>query len=280
VKAVPSLLRRRVRAFGTVLALIVCFGLTACSTSTGPALDPVPVGTDQGAASTAATPTPWAGREYPLHRKIVATTFWVGEISDPNSRDGSQMVSTYDYQWLAHYGGCDGIEEGGVCRTEPRTAVNGFFPTRMAPLQNPYYLDLPFDDLHNPIAFRQRATVVPWANDPGYTGNGTDRSFSYLKNRWVGISNGHRTCYGQIEDAGPAQYHDARYVFGVDDPRPANHKFNHAGMDVSPALNGCLGFRELNGASDTVDWRFVDDVDVPPGPWRRIITTQPPVETP
>lgn len=83
------------------------------------------------------------------------------------------------------------------------------------------------------------------------------------------------TCYGQIEDAGPSHddlYHDAAYVFGTDDVRPAQHRFNNAGLDVSPALNGCLGFADLDGDSDRVSWRFADDADVPDGPWRRLVT--------
>ena len=63
-------------------------------------------------------------------------------------------------------------------------------------------------------------------------------------------------------------------MFGADDRRPANQLYNGAGLDVSPALNGCLGFAELNGANDRVDWQFVDDADVPPGPWRTAVTTQ------
>ena len=38
-------------------------------------------------------------------------------------------------------------------------------------------------------------------------------------------------------------------------------------MDVSPALNGCLNFAELDGDSDVVDWQFVEAADVPAGPW-------------
>lgn len=218
---------------------------------------------------------PRQGREYPLHHDIVATTFWVGEIIDPRAPDGSQAVSTYDSRWLAHYGGCDGVVAAGKCRTEPRGAANGFFPTRMTPQQNPFYLDLPFDDLHDPIAFAQRGSVIPWAGDPGYAGHSSDRSFSYLKNRWVELAGAGRSCFGQVEDAGPAQYHDARYVFGTDDQRPINRKFGGAGLDVSPALNGCLGFHELDGIAK-VDWQFVDAVDVPPGPWSRLVTTEPP----
>lgn len=214
-------------------------------------------------------------RQYPWHTNIVATTFWVGEILDPSAPDGSQTVSTYDANWQANYGGCDGVIEDGVCRTERRDASNGFFPTKMTPRQNPFYLDLPFDDIHDPTAFAMRAKVVPWADDPGYRGRADDPTFSFMKNRWVELRKDGKTCYGQIQDAGPAVYDDAAYVFGNDDRRPANSRFNGAGLDVSPALNGCLGFSQLDGQNDRLDWRFVDAADVPDGPWKRIVTTQP-----
>lgn len=44
-------------------------------------------------------------------------------------------------------------------------------------------------------------------------------------------------------------------------------------MDVSPALNGCLGMKELNGSTDTLSWQFVAAVDVHSGPWTTIVTT-------
>ncbi|MFZ7088526.1 LysM domain-containing protein [Curtobacterium sp. RRHDQ10] len=43
-------------------------------------------------------------------------------------------------------------------------------------------------------------------------------------------------------------------------------------MDVSPALNGCLGYA-LDGEDDRVDWRFLDDHEVPAGPWTTLVTT-------
>ena len=58
--------------------------------------------------ATAGPPQP-EPEAYPLHTGIVATTFWVGEIFDPTASDGSQVYSTYDSRWAAHYGGCDGI---------------------------------------------------------------------------------------------------------------------------------------------------------------------------
>ena len=219
-------------------------------------------------------PSPQPSGRYPLHTSIVATTFWVGEIVDPSASDGSQEVSAYDDAWLTNYGGCDGvIAEDGSCQTERRVADDDYFPTRMTPRQNPFYLDLPFDDVNNPTAAAQRSTVVPWAHDPGWRERLADPARSIMKNRWVAVRKGSRTCYGQIQDAGPGEYDDSRYVFGTDDARPKSRRYNGAGMDVSPALNGCLGFSELNGTSDRVDWWFVDDDDVPPGPWRMLVTT-------
>ncbi|WP_236790615.1 hypothetical protein [Amycolatopsis sp. GM8] len=219
-------------------------------------------------------PAPQPGPEPdPWHTRIVATTFWVGEIFDPTAADGSQVTSAYDDDWLEHYGGCDGVLLNGSCETEPRTAANDYFPTRFAPRENPFYLDLPFDDVNDDRAFAMRGQVVPWAVQPEFASSATDRSVSFLKNHWVRIRSGDRICYGQVEDAGPGEYADARYVFSTTDERPANTRYNGAGMDVSPALNGCLGFRDLNGENDRVDWQFVDSKDVPPGPWQKIITT-------
>lgn len=210
--------------------------------------------------------------EYPWHTDIVATTFWVGELFDPSAPDGSQMLSTYDNDWFTSYGGCDGILTSKGCHTQQRTAANGYFPTAMTPRQNPFYLDLPYDDLNDETGFALRGHVIPWAKDEPYASDVDNPRVSLMKNRWVMLRRGDRTCFGQIQDAGPGQYKDWAYVFGSDDRRPANKDFNGAGLDVSPALNGCLGFTELNGQSDTVDWRFVDDADVPTGPWTRLIT--------
>lgn len=253
---------------------------TTTITPTPPVTTPIP-------------PPPSPGRVYPTHTGIVSTTFWVGEIFDPKRPDGSQVCSTYDSQWAYHWsgvktgtagsgtdcegsptGGCDGVPGVNKCDTEARHAENQFFPTHsnVVPRENPFYLDLPFDDINDPTAFKQRCQVVPWANDSGYAGHCTDTSFSYLKNRWVKLTgpNGH-TCYGQIEDAGPGTYHDVAYVFGTTNARPANKEYNGAGMDVSPALNSCLGFAEEDGENDLVSWSWADAP--PPGPWTRLITS-------
>lgn len=247
--------RRLGAALGLAGLVLLANGLVAC------------------AAETAPSPAAHVSSGYPWHTDIVATTFWVGEVFDANASDGSQVISTYDSKWWEHYGGCDGVVVDEECRTEARSADNGYFPRHMTPRQNPFYLDLPFDDINNSTAFAQRSSVVPWAHEPGLSSRAGDRSVSFMKNRWVKLKRGDRICYGQIQDAGPGVYDDAAYVFGSDDRRPANGRYNGAGMDVSPALNSCLAFADLNGADDRVDWQFVDDADVPAGPWRILVTT-------
>lgn len=248
--------------------------------------------------ASASTPSPAVARAYPVHTGIVSTTFWVGEVFNATAADGSQVCSTYDSQWALHWsgknngavaasgtdcdgaplGGCDGRPAGAgagfTCATERRSAANGWYPTSPAvtPKENPFYLDLPFDDLNNSAAYRARATVVPWANDPGYQGHATDQGFSYMKNRWVKLSRNGATCYGQVEDAGPGKYNDQKYVFGATNARPASHQFGGAGMDVSPALTGCLGFADIDGITGGVTWSWVDASAVPVGAWTRIVT--------
>lgn len=228
--------------------------------------------------STPAAPPPDSGAgipasPYPWHHDIPSTTFWVGEIFDSGAADGSQEISTYDSDWLGSYGGCDGVIAEGGCRTEARSAADDWFPTSMTPRENPFYLDLPYDDVNDETGFAVRDAVIPWADQEPYRSHRGDRGFSYLKNRWVQLVRGDRVCYGQIQDAGPGEYHDAAYVFGADDARPVNTRYGGAGMDVSPALTGCLGFPELDGIASGISWRFIEASEVPEGPWTRIVTT-------
>lgn len=215
-------------------------------------------------------------RVYPWHTDITATTFWVGEVFDPDAEDGSQEISTYDPDWLTSYGGCDGVMVDGRCETEVRSSANDYFPTAMTPRENPFYLDLPFDDVNDDTAFQMRGDVVPWADDEPYADRVDDRDVSLMKDRWVMLRKGDRVCFGQVEDAGPGEYHDAEYVFGSDDVRPRNARYGGAGLDVSPAINGCLGFSAVNGTVDAVDWRFVEEHEVPRGPWKKVVTRTPP----
>lgn len=118
-------------------------------------------------------------------------------------------------------------------------------------------------------------SVVPWAlrYEAGLAA-ATRRGepFSLLKNRWLKLLREGRVCYAQWEDSGPYIYDDRRYVFGADDSRPKNHQAHNAGLDVSAAVRDFLGFSGLNNDENRVDWQFVDDDDVPDGPWKRVVT--------
>ncbi|MDQ1573958.1 MAG: hypothetical protein QOH44_1517, partial [Actinomycetota bacterium] len=177
--------RRSVTLAALAVAAAVIAILWSCtekSGTTGTTPTPLPTATSSPPAIPTLTPTaspmptstpppkpPRApANPYPWHTNIVSTTFWVGEIFDPNASDGSQVISTYDAHWYANYGGCDGVVANGDCSTERRTAQNGYFPLRMTPKQNPFYLDLPFDDINDPAAFARRGQVIPWATSPKY----------------------------------------------------------------------------------------------------------------
>ena len=84
---------------------------------------------------------------------------------------------------------------------------------------------------------------------------------SVCKGRWVEIRHGLKSCYAQWEDVGPFRTDDAACVFGSERPLPNLNR--GAGIDVSPAVRDYLGLRSL----DSVDWRFVEQADVPVGPW-------------
>lgn len=254
---------------------------------------------------------PTTGRDYPLHTDINATTFWVGEQFQATI-DGSQVCSAYDSQWqYSHFrlktevnstigcrgalaGGCDALQNNakGDCDDSDsigslRTPANGYFPIELPPVyESPFYLALPYDDYsqstgEETTGYATRCKDIPWADSPGYAGNCTNQAFSYMKNRFVKIMANDKTCYGQIEDAGPADsgngngnYADATYVFGATDARPFNKSYNASGIDISPALNACLGgtFNDYL----TVSWQFIDTINVPAGPWKTIITTSKP----
>jgi hypothetical protein len=63
------------------------------------------------------------------------------------------------------------------------------------------------------------------------------------------------------EDVGPFYTDSAAYVFG--DGRPSPNVNHGAGIDVSPAVRDYLGLGPLG----LVDWRFVEQAEVPAGPW-------------
>ncbi len=178
---------------------------------------------------------------YPWKIGIVSTVFWVGEMgSGP-----SNTRSAWDLNWEKSYGGLD----------DP-VRRNGFEPVRFRPLQNPFYVALPYCDMQDGRLKTETPKVVPWFIE-GFRGP----DHSVCKGRWLEIRHGLKTCYAQWQDVGPFRTDHAAYVFGDEKPSP---NVNHgAGLDVSPAVRDYLGL----GPLDLVNWRFVEQADVPAGPW-------------
>ncbi|HZQ80510.1 MAG TPA: hypothetical protein VFB25_00885 [Gaiellaceae bacterium] len=207
---------------------------------------------------------------YPVHTDITATVFWIGEPVGNGSTENN-AISAYDDLWERHYGGFDDYRK---VRTYP------YFPP-FTPHENPFYLDVPYDDFFDSGDPRPDRSKVPWAAELApqlAAARRAGQPYSLMKNRWVKlwrtVDGRVRTCYGQVEDAGPYVYDDTNYVFSKTNARPASKLANNAGMDVSPALRDCLGFSGVNNADNKLSWRFVDATAVPKGPWRLVVTAR------
>jgi hypothetical protein len=192
---------------------------------------------------------------YPWRTNITATIFWIGEQPTPRNPTPN-CKSSWDTKWAINFGGYDDPNP------ENRIAnhVTGEFrPKAFVPKLNPFYVALPYNDVLSHRAHKPEApSVIPWFSRmnpaPGKT---------VCKGRWLQIYNGKRICYAQWEDCGPWTTTDWEYVFGGE--RPKNTQNKAAGIDLSPAVRDFLGLR----SGHQVHWRFVDDADVPDGPWKR-----------
>jgi hypothetical protein len=183
-------------------------------------------------------------------KSTMTTLFWVGEPSNAENAFISNDVSYWDKDWQLHYGGVD----------DPHNR-NGFWPADFKPKENPFYVALPYGEfeLTSGYNLRRDAQNIPWYR----------RGLApLLKNHWVAISFGERTCYAQWQDVGPSEVDDFDYVFGA--ARSPRNTFDlKAGLDVSPAVLHYLGMED----SEVTAWRLMDAADVPQGPWTEIITS-------
>lgn len=179
-------------------------------------------------------------------RNVVATVFWIGEEPTGNNPTPNDK-SAWDGNWQANYGGYD----------DPNDRV-GFLPIHFTPLQNPFYIALPYNDIGKDFRHRPEASaIIPWFWE-SYQGEG----ISVCKGRWLAIHREGRICYAQWEDVGPFETDHHEYVFGNENAR-MNRNLG-AGLDVSPAVRDFLAM----GSGDRVEWKFVEEYEVPPGPWK------------
>jgi hypothetical protein len=184
---------------------------------------------------------------YPWRPYITTTVFWVGEQPVVNAAISNEQ-SAWDSDWFASYGGYD----------DPSLqSRRNFVPIDFLPRQNPFYAALPYNDVDDQHHTKpEAAQMIPWFRN-AFVRDGQ----SVCKGRWIEIRHKGKVCYAQWEDVGPFQTDDLEYVFGGQRPRP--NRNGDAGLDVSPAVRDYLGLGDI----DFCDWRFVDFVQVPRGPW-------------
>lgn len=245
--------------------LRICIGLLLCGTlvlvfwasrSSSPAFFPatsyvLPVPTTTPditpadvvpAAAASATSSTFA------FKSAMTTLFFAGEPADASNANIPNDVSYWDDAWQKNFGGAD--LPGNRC---------GYLPCAFHPLENPFYVALPYAEFDYLGRLKESAKRVPWYKD-GVS--------PLLKNHWVKVVHDGHICFAQWEDVGPNGEDDFAYVFGSS-IAPANTFDERAGLDVSPALWKCLGMTD----NDITSWRFVDASEVPDGPWKETVTS-------
>lgn len=185
---------------------------------------------------------------YPWRKRIMTTTFWIGEDAAKNNPVPNDK-SSWDTKWEENFGGYD---------TPNRSQRIGFRPVGFIPRQNPFYIALPYNDINKYGTKKEARNVIPWF----------ERDFqkcgrSVIKGRWIAIHYKGQVCFAQWEDVGPFRTDHHQYVFGNDRPSPNRNKA--AGLDVSPAVRDYLGLK----GNDFTDWKFVEIYEVPKGPWTK-----------
>ncbi len=182
------------------------------------------------------------------YKSALTTVFWVGEGASEDNEYISNYVSYWDEDWQVNYGGVDDPEDR--C---------GYYPCSFTPKENPFYFALPYGDYNEDNSVKESVKLIPWYEEK-------NPYASIIKNKWIKIVYQNKACYAQWEDVGPFEIDDFNYVFGV-----AGQKNKHgveAGLDISPATWDCLGLEDNN----ITEWRFVDESEVPSGPWKEIVT--------
>jgi V8-like Glu-specific endopeptidase len=212
-------------------------------------------GTDgQVAKTTDKTSNPPPRILYPWKTHVVCSIFWIGEKpTERSSRPNSK--SSWDQNWLRNYGGYDDPDPAVRIANH---STGEFRPKSFVPKLNPFYIALPYNDLSVGRHKAEAARVIPWFKrsnpEPGVT---------ICKDRWLQIYNGARSCYGQWQDCGPGETDDWDYVFGQKAPKASENGF--AGIAISPSIRDYLGLR----SGQKVHWRFVEEEQVPSGPWKK-----------
>jgi hypothetical protein len=192
---------------------------------------------------------------YPWKTHITCTVFWIGEQPTDNNPTPN-CKSSWDQQWAINYGGYDDPDPS---RRIADHARGEFRPSAFIPKLNPFYVALPYNDVVNHRTHKTEAPrVIPWFSRirpaPGKT---------VCKGKWLQIYRNGVSCFAQWEDCGPWVTDDWEYVFGNKPPK--NKQNGNAALDISPSVRDYLGIK----SGEKVHWRFVEDGQVPYGPWKK-----------
>ncbi len=180
-------------------------------------------------------------------KNTMTTIFWVGESASEDNGYIHNFSSYWDANWMKNFGGVDSP-----------TSRKGYFPAAFTPKQNPFYVALPFAEVDTSGNLKEAAKKIP--------GYGSHQG-PLTRNRWIEIRYKGKSCFAQWQDVGPFGEDDFDWVFGPA-KKPKNTQGLKAGLDISPAVAQFLGMAD----SDKTEWRFVEEKDVPSGPWQAVVT--------
>jgi hypothetical protein len=186
---------------------------------------------------------------YQTHSSVRASMFWVGENADASNDFIDNKSSAWLQNWVSAFGGVD---------TPDKRCGNA--PCGFTPKENAFYFALPYNDLDDSCHAKASQKQVPW-----YSGT-TTQGQSIIKNHWIEVRYNNKAVYAQWEDAGPSGEDNATYVFGNGKPTVTY------GLDLSPATANYLDTK----GDALVSWRFINEGDVPDGPWRSTVTNSAP----
>jgi len=243
-----------------------------------------------------------------LHTNIRATTFWAGEGASDANGNISNVESAWDSHWDERFGW---KEDSPTCERDENFIPVGYSGTENLYYYALQYNDMDKLVFEYEKASPADIEKIKNSN-PDYTSRGTDvnttamsggrknnakdipwynsketwsRNESVVKGRWLkvkcveqGKGNG-EWVYAQWLDAGPYYYDDFDYVFGKAKQKNDDSFYkvgSGSGIDLSPAVILKMGIKKSEigpgGINTLVDWQFVDDKDVPDGPWKKHVS--------
>ena len=205
---------------------------------------------------------------YPWKTYITCTVFWVGE-KPTAANPVPNHKSSWDQKWEKNFGGYDDPKKS---QRIANYTTGEFRPKNFKPKMNSFYIALPYNDISQTgIGYKpEAARVIPWFSRTHPERQGR----SVCKGRWLQVFYGGRSCYAQWEDSGPWLTNDWPFVFGNKPPKTTRN--GAAGIDVSPAIRDYLQLT----SGDKVHWRFVEESQVPYGPWKKYATKDKQDDTP